>query len=144
MVRVTPSPASFLQLQKKTTLFKIDSTAVNAGEKMTIFSVTGAGEIDDLTVYVAGAAGADPMTYWIHLVIDGTDYWVPIKWISDVTQGAGSFAFRINKYDTTLQIYSISISKVYFSKSLVVQFECAGPHGANIIAYMLVSQPAGG
>jgi hypothetical protein len=133
-----------LQLQKKTTLLKLDSVTVNPGQKATLFAVTGAGEIDDLTVYVYGAAGADPMTYWIHLVIDGTDYWVPIKWVNDLTQGAGSFAFKINKYDTTNQIYSISISKVYFSKSLQVQFECAGSYGANVIAYMLVSQPAGG
>ena len=144
MVRVTPSPASFLQLQKKSTLFKLDSQAVNAGQKLTLFSVSGAGEIDDLTVYVVGAAGANPMAYWMHLVIDGTDYWMPIKWINDLTQGAGSFVFKINKYDTTNQIYSISISKVSFSKSLVVQFECAGPYGASVIAYMLVSQPAGG
>jgi hypothetical protein len=144
MVRVTPSPASFLQLQKKTTLFKIDSQTVNAGQKVTFFTVSGAGEIDDLTVYVAGVSGANPLSYWIHLVIDGTDCYVPIKWINDLTQGAGSFAFKVNKYDTTNQIYSVSISKVSFSKSLVVQFEASGTWGATVSMYMLTSQPAGG
>jgi hypothetical protein len=144
MVRVTPSPASFLQLQKKTTLFKLDSQTVNAGQKVTFFTVSGAGEIDDMTVYVVGTAGADPMTYWIHLVIDGTDYYMPVKWINDLTGGAGSFAFKVNKYDTTNQIYSVSISKVSFSKSLTVQFEASGTKSATVSMYMLASQPAGG
>jgi len=144
MVRITPSPVSFALAQRKTALFKLDSAALNPGQTVTIASVTGSGELVDAVIHFSTPANASGLYYRVHVVVDGSDYWLPLSWINALTGGKGSACFALNIYDEANGRFSVTVKGIPFSRSLALRVEAAGTTGASVIAYAVIATTAGG
>jgi hypothetical protein len=144
MVRVTPSPASFLQLQKKTTYISVDSQTVRAGgSPVTLLSVSGAGEVADLAIRILATGALDDSTVTIEINVDGTPKTFFLNWFNFFADGKETYSIKILKWDLTTSEIKFALRGIAFSKSLsITVWSSAKDITVSVLA--VISQPAGG
>jgi hypothetical protein len=144
MVRVTPSPASFLQLQKKTTYVSVDSATAKAGEPpVTLVNVTGAGEVVDLVIRILATGALDDKTVTVEINIDGTPKTFFLNWFNFFADGKETYSIKILKWDLTTSEIKFALRGIAFSKSLTITvWSSAKDITVSVLA--AISQPAGG
>jgi hypothetical protein len=144
MVRVTPSPASFLQLQKKTTYISVDSQTVRAGgSPVTLVNATGAGEVADLVFRILATGALDDSTVTIEINVDGTGKTFFLNWFNFFADGKETYSIKILKWDLTTSEVKFALRGIAFSKSLTVNI-WSSAKDITVSVLAVISQPAGG
>jgi hypothetical protein len=144
MVRVTPSPASFLQLQKKTTYVSVDSVTARAGgPPVTLLNVSGAGEVEDLAIRILATGALDDRTVTVEINVDGTPKTFFLNWFNFFADGKETYSIKILKWDLTTSEIKFALRGITFSKSLTITiWSSAKDITVNMLA--VINQPAGG
>jgi hypothetical protein len=144
MVRVTPSPASFLQLQKKTTYVSVDSQTVTAGgSPVTLLNVTGAGEVADLVIRILATGALDDKTVAIEISVDGTPKTFFLNWFNFFADGKETYSIKILKWDPTTSEVKFALRGITFSKSLTITIQSSAKD-ITVSMLTVINQPAGG
>jgi hypothetical protein len=144
MVRVTPSPASFLQLQKKTTYVSVDSATARAGgPPETLLNVSGAGEVVDLVIRILATGALDDKTVTIEINVDGTPKPFFLNWFNFFADGKETYSIKILKWDLTTSEIKFALRGIAFGKSLTVTI-WSSAKDVTVSVLAVISQPAGG
>jgi hypothetical protein len=144
MVRVTPSPASFLQLQKKTTYVSVDSQTVRAGAgSVQLLSVSGAGEVTDLAIRILATGTLNDTTVTVEINVDGTPKTFFLSWFNFFADGKETYSIKILKWDLTTSEIKFALRGITFSKSFTVSASTA-QKDITVSILAVISQPAGG